>query len=69
MEELLTSKNKFIREVESAPKASRNEIILPWSISQSNFSTTNFHPRKLHHRLSVEDVKKVAAAHERSSST
>jgi hypothetical protein len=62
MDELLASKNKFLREVEAAPKARSNEVILPWSVSQANFSTVHFHPRKLQHRLSVEDVKKVAVA-------
>jgi hypothetical protein len=61
MHELLASKNKFLREVEAAPKAQSHEVILPWSMSQSNFSTVHFHPRKLQHRLSVEDVKKVGA--------
>lgn len=58
--ELLYQKNKFLREVERAPVSDKSKLILLWSIEDKTFSTDNFHPTKVHYRLTVEEIKKVA---------
>ena len=55
----LLQKNKFLREVEQAPKSSKNSVCLLWSVEQNSFDTRSFHTGKLAHRTSIEDVKKV----------
>lgn len=53
------AKNRFLREIEAAPKSDKASLILLWSIEDKTFCTRQFHPKKVHHRIAIEDVLKV----------
>ena len=57
--ELLYTKNKFLREIENAPPSDKTKLILLWDVEQKKFSTQNFHPSKIHYRISVDEIKRV----------
>jgi hypothetical protein len=60
--ELLYRKNRFLREIESAPPSDKTMVVLPWSVEEKTFSTNRFHPAKVHYRVTVDEIKKVGAA-------
>lgn len=56
----LFQRNKFLREIENAPASDKTKLVLCWSIEEKNFSTAEFHPKKVHYRISVEEISKVS---------
>lgn len=57
----LYQKNKFLREIEQAPLSDKSCLVLLWDLEAKTFSTDNFHPEKVHYRISIEDIKKVGS--------
>ena len=58
--ELLYQKNKFLREIERAPLSDKTRLVLVWNVEEKTFGTENFHPSKVHYRVTIDEIKKVA---------
>lgn len=54
-------RNKYLRELESAPTSSKNQIVFRWDLENGRFNTEDYHPRKSKHRVSVADISTVFA--------
>ena len=52
-------RNKYLRELESAPPSSKNQVIFLWDIENNQFNTNDYHPKKSKHRVSVSDISTV----------
>lgn len=61
-EGFLYQRNKFLRQIMDAPASDKTKLILHWNVEEKNFSTAEFHPKKVHYRINVEEVQKVAIA-------
>jgi hypothetical protein len=55
----LNTRNKFIRQIENCPKHKPGCVVLPWSLTDKQFETSSFHPRKVHYRINLDELSRV----------
>lgn len=52
--------NKFLKEIMHAPQSDKNQLTLLWNLETSTFSTKNFHPKKVQHRITIQEIQQVS---------
>lgn len=59
LNKLLGEKNKFLRELENTPSHQPDKVIIKWDLLENDFTTTQFKPLLMGHKLTVKEVLSV----------
>lgn len=55
----LHMRNKFIKEIENIPPTTNKQVIIKWSLEDSRFDTSKFHPSQANYKISIEELDRV----------
>lgn len=68
LSKLLGEKNKFLRELENTPSQQQDKVVIKWDLVENDFTTTQFKPLLMSHKLTVKDVLAVLSCNQPRSS-